>query len=209
MIDSHTPHQLHMSIILNPLSSLSAPFHFPQDERCPFVSSLSAHNAVSSSFPSPFSLDPFNLLSSLSTYTMTTLRVGCVVDGESTSFAIKISSKETVSELKDGIKRTLSPRYDNIPAMDLILWRVEIPDEVEILTKDKARDDEEGVPTKDGIILAKNMDVVRSSDNSTYSARQLSPSMRIIGRFFPEHPTADVVHVIVQPPASGNATHCV
>ncbi|KAK3813926.1 MAG: hypothetical protein J3Q66DRAFT_370879 [Benniella sp.] len=134
---------------------------------------------------------------------MTTFRVGCVVDKESISFPISISSEETVGELKDKIKRTLSPRFDNIPAMNLTLWRVDIPDEDLTLTKDKAGDNEEGVSTKDGIVLAKNMDIVRASDHSTYSASQLTPPMRTIRRFFLQPPTADIIHVIIQAPTPG------
>ncbi|KFH68113.1 hypothetical protein MVEG_06843 [Podila verticillata NRRL 6337] len=53
----------------------------------------------------------------------------CVVDGESTSFSVEIDRTKTVDHLKKAIKAEKSPRFDDIAADELTLWRVSIPDD--------------------------------------------------------------------------------
>ncbi|KAG0072983.1 hypothetical protein BGZ92_003966 [Podila epicladia] len=44
------------------------------------------------------------------------LTLFCLVDGESTSFPVKIESTETIGDLKDEIKRKMTPRFDDVAA---------------------------------------------------------------------------------------------
>ncbi|KAG0320827.1 hypothetical protein BG000_003444 [Podila horticola] len=57
----------------------------------------------------------------------------CLVDGEATSIAIpvEIESTKTIGDLKDLIKTKKTPRFDDIAADELTLWRVSIPDAVD------------------------------------------------------------------------------
>ncbi|KAG0285780.1 hypothetical protein BGZ97_007676, partial [Linnemannia gamsii] len=45
------------------------------------------------------------------------------------AFPVPISSAETVGELKDKIKTKKAPRFDDVAADELSLWRVSIPDD--------------------------------------------------------------------------------
>ncbi|KAF7730081.1 hypothetical protein EC973_003027 [Apophysomyces ossiformis] len=53
----------------------------------------------------------------------------CLVEGESMqrAFSVKVSSADTVHDLKDAIKAEKSPEFDDIDANKLTLWLVEIP----------------------------------------------------------------------------------
>ncbi|KAF9308194.1 hypothetical protein BG003_011449, partial [Podila horticola] len=53
-----------------------------------------------------------------------------LVDGEATSnaFPVEIESTKTIDDLKDLIKNKKTPRFDDIAADELTLWRVSIPD---------------------------------------------------------------------------------
>ncbi|KAF9368743.1 hypothetical protein CPB97_004296 [Podila verticillata] len=55
----------------------------------------------------------------------------CLVDGEamSNAFPVKISSDDTVADLKNLIRTALVPQFDDIAAKDLILWCVSIPND--------------------------------------------------------------------------------
>ncbi|KAG0298008.1 hypothetical protein BGZ97_004183 [Linnemannia gamsii] len=55
------------------------------------------------------------------------LHLNCLVDGESTSFPVKIESNETIGELKKAIKTEKAPRFDDVAADELTLWHVSIP----------------------------------------------------------------------------------
>ncbi|KAF9079500.1 hypothetical protein BGX23_003894 [Mortierella sp. AD031] len=51
----------------------------------------------------------------------------CLVNGESTSFPVEIDPTKTIGDLKDAIKAKKTPRFDDVAADELILWRVSIP----------------------------------------------------------------------------------
>jgi hypothetical protein len=53
---------------------------------------------------------------------------GCLVDGESTSraFPVEIAAAMTVGQLKDRIKEKKTPKFDDIAADELTLWRVTV-----------------------------------------------------------------------------------
>ncbi|KAF9929835.1 hypothetical protein BGZ75_001334, partial [Mortierella antarctica] len=52
-----------------------------------------------------------------------------LVDGEDPSqgFPLSISSTATVGDLKEIIKAKMTPRFDDVAAKELTLWRVSIP----------------------------------------------------------------------------------
>ncbi|KAG0008273.1 hypothetical protein BGZ81_004183, partial [Podila clonocystis] len=51
----------------------------------------------------------------------------CIENGETTPFSVKVDRNEIVDELKKAIKTEKAPRYDDVAADDLTLWRVSIP----------------------------------------------------------------------------------
>ncbi|KAF9965976.1 hypothetical protein BGZ65_000526, partial [Modicella reniformis] len=87
----------------------------------------------------------------------------CLVEGEKSSFPVDIKPVKTVDRLKKAIKKAIKEQKSNdlgdVDADKLTLWRVEIPDEDKVLTKDKARPEEKGVLTKDKVVLTEGMDI--------------------------------------------------
>ncbi|RUS21334.1 hypothetical protein BC937DRAFT_92985 [Endogone sp. FLAS-F59071] len=77
----------------------------------------------------------------------------CLVRGESPqrAFKVRISKRNNVSDLKDLIKEKKTPRFNDIAADELTLWKVNIPiptddDEEEALANLTLEDNEkEGV----------------------------------------------------------------
>ncbi|KAG0251529.1 hypothetical protein BGZ95_006869 [Linnemannia exigua] len=64
---------------------------------------------------------------------MTDRRIGlfCLVDGEALShaFPVEMETSKTIGDLKDLIKAKKAPRFDDIAAAELTLWRVAVPDD--------------------------------------------------------------------------------
>ncbi|KAG0041779.1 hypothetical protein BGZ83_001320 [Gryganskiella cystojenkinii] len=51
----------------------------------------------------------------------------CLVDGEPIPFPVEIEPTKTIGSLKKAIKDEKTPRFDDVAADELILWRVSIP----------------------------------------------------------------------------------
>ena len=113
---------------------------------------------------------------------MADLKLFCLVDGGSTSnaFPVKITSTDTIADLRELIKIKKSPEFDDIAADKLTLWRVSIP----------VTDDNEDFP----ILL----DNIRENEKRKLRATY---KVSIFGATLPE----ETIHVIVQRPPSGNA----
>ncbi|KAG0249979.1 hypothetical protein DFQ27_009685, partial [Actinomortierella ambigua] len=110
--------------------------------------------------------------------TPTTLTLFCLVDGASTSraFPVNISPDDSMDDLKKLIKAKKAPRFDDVAADKLTLWRVSIP---------ASEDDDETS------ILIDNV----TSDHK----RKLSPLTRLT-KVFPEELPEETIHIIVQRP---------
>ncbi|GJJ77556.1 hypothetical protein EMPS_09915 [Entomortierella parvispora] len=54
-----------------------------------------------------------------------TLRLNCIMDGESSSFPVDIASSESVSTLKDEIKKKKDPEFNEIAADKLTLFHID------------------------------------------------------------------------------------
>ena len=112
---------------------------------------------------------------------MVALNLLCLVDGESTSraFPVSVPSTETIGSLKKLIKTEKSPRFDDIAANELTLWRVSIS--LGLLNERKP------------IVLSE-----------VESAVELDPTDDISDNF-EEKPPKKTIHIIVQrPPPRGN-----
>jgi hypothetical protein len=57
------------------------------------------------------------------------LGLNCLVLGDDPNHVspIKIDRNESVGTLKDAIKDKMRPKFDNVPAHSLVLWKVSIP----------------------------------------------------------------------------------
>lgn len=105
----------------------------------------------------------------------------CLVDREATSnaFSIKILSSDTVYDLKELIKTKKAPRFDDVAATELTLWRVSIPD------------DDDKIP-----ILLNNV--------TTSDKKELHP-MDDISDVFEVQLPKKTFHILFQRSQSGNA----
>src|SRR5690242_17512620 len=61
----------------------------------------------------------------------TTITLLCLVHGDSSVFPVRIDKTLLVGDLKDEIKKKKSPKFDDIPANELTLWKVDISDDDE------------------------------------------------------------------------------
>jgi hypothetical protein len=106
----------------------------------------------------------------------------CVVEGESTSnaFPVEIEPTKSIGSLKDAIKTKKSPRFNDIAADKLKLYKVSIP-----------------------VVATRREDEI-TLDPQSKSKGELSPVTRI-SKVFAEEPPEETIHIIVQ--RSGNATY--
>ncbi|KAF9946559.1 hypothetical protein BGZ72_000228 [Mortierella alpina] len=110
----------------------------------------------------------------------TPMKLFCLVDGESTfnAFPVEIGPDQTIGDLKNLIKTKRTPRFDDVAADELTLWRVSIsfPDD---------NDDE-------AHILLDSLD----------EKKKLGPATRL-SKVFPEDFSEETIHILVQrtPPA--------
>lgn len=109
------------------------------------------------------------------------LALFCLVDGHSISqaFEVKASNTTTISGLKKLIKAEKAPRFDDVAADELILWRVFHP----------------------AIAANEDQPVLLSAINSP---TKLNPTHEIFD-VFPEAPPKKTIHIIVQRPPPGNS----
>ncbi|KAG0248147.1 hypothetical protein BG011_000423 [Mortierella polycephala] len=98
------------------------------------------------------------------------------LDNESTfkAFSVKISSADTIYDLKKLIKAEKTPKFDDISADELTLWRVSV----------LISDDEEELPIK---------------PNSLTYKKRLGPAARF-SNVFPEGLLEGTAHIIVHRP---------
>ena len=105
----------------------------------------------------------------------------CLVDGESTSFEVDIESTRTINCLKRAIKIEMSPRFDDITANDLTLWKVSVPVAPKKERKEISLAD---VPSKE--------ELYETDD---------------VSEVFDEQPPGKTIHIIVlRPPQSNTRT---
>jgi hypothetical protein len=115
---------------------------------------------------------------------MATLSLWCLVDGQSTSraFLVQIAPDSSVDQLKDKIKEKKANEFSDVDADMLNLWRVSIP----VVRADRQRP----------IVL-----------NDLESSVELDPTDDV-SDVFKEEPSKKTIHIIIQFPPPGNATHC-
>jgi hypothetical protein len=103
----------------------------------------------------------------------------CVVDGEDTPFSVKISSTDTVDDLKNLIVNgNQGPAFREVATKDLILWRVSIP-----------------VNAKGNAIILDNV--------AEIDKEKMAPTDDV-GEVFKETPPKKTIHIIIQVPQRGN-----
>ena len=102
----------------------------------------------------------------------------CIVVGEDVSFPVEIEKSKTVGQLKDDIKKKNS-RLADFNALDLILYRVDLPDD----------------------------DNLEHNVKETLRGRldPLKPSKKWVA-IYPDGLQEDTVHILVQPLRSSKST---
>ncbi|CAG8686014.1 3542_t:CDS:2, partial [Acaulospora colombiana] len=58
-----------------------------------------------------------------------TYKLFCIVEGESSPFPVEIQPDQTISALKDAIKLEMQPRFNDIAANELTLYKLNIPED--------------------------------------------------------------------------------
>ena len=60
---------------------------------------------------------------------ITMLNLNCYLRGDprNCAFAVHINDDKTVSKLRDAIKEEIRPKFDNVPANELVLWKNSVP----------------------------------------------------------------------------------
>ena len=107
---------------------------------------------------------------------MTNITIYCVDHREKAAFAFEvvINSAKRISYLKQLIKETRPEIYAHVNAIQLELWKVNIPDNTSIQT----------------LILQENND----------NGFKLMLPTRNIDRYFPDEPAKDCIHVVIGRP---------
>ena len=124
---------------------------------------------------------------------MSTFTLSCLVVGENpyeNAFPVDINTNKvkTVGHLKDAIKEKLHPKFENVTANDIKLWKVDIsPEENEKLDL---------VNTKLNVNIKEELGGV-----------ELLPLSKI-SKYFPSQPADEHIHIIVQRPVETKEVHC-
>ncbi|KAF8914827.1 hypothetical protein BGZ58_005653, partial [Dissophora ornata] len=105
------------------------------------------------------------------------LNLTCLVDGESTSFPVKIESSETIGTLKKAIKLEKPNDFSDVDADKLTLWRVSIP-----------------------VLPKKDRKEISLADVPLNSKEELDETDDI-SDVFKEPPPKKTIHIIVQRPS--------
>ncbi|RHZ77618.1 hypothetical protein Glove_174g112 [Diversispora epigaea] len=102
----------------------------------------------------------------------------CLVEGDSKEKTFKVIAgvNEEVNDLKKKIKEELHPRFENTPANDIVLWKVNIPIEEDTMEVD--------------LILSDIQDKLK-----------LSNPTKIINEVFTEKLTRSFIHIIIERPS--------
>ncbi|OAQ22282.1 hypothetical protein K457DRAFT_345649 [Linnemannia elongata AG-77] len=115
------------------------------------------------------------------TMTDNLLTLFCLVDGDSVPFSVDIDASKTVDHLKDAIKSKKTPRFDDVAADELTLWRVSIP----------------LVPKKDR----------KDISLGEVSSKEELDETDDLSDVFQDKLPKKTIHIIVQRPPPGNSTH--
>ncbi|KAG0287865.1 hypothetical protein BGZ98_004454, partial [Dissophora globulifera] len=108
------------------------------------------------------------------------LSLFCLVDGDATSFSIKIPLSDTVDDLKKAIKDEIPDTFNGVDSKNLALWRVSIP-----------------VPPK------KDRKHISLSDLPSNSREELDETDDVAD-VFADTPPKKTIHIIVQRPPSSD-----
>src|SRR2546421_420199 len=123
---------------------------------------------------------------------MSTITLSCLVVGENpyeNAFPVDIDTNKvkTVGHLKDAIKEKLHPKFENVTANDIKLWKVDISFEEE----------------------NKKLELVNTKINvnikDELGGAELLPLSKI-SKHFPSQPADEHIHIIIQRPPETTAT---
>ncbi|KAG0255300.1 hypothetical protein DFQ27_006325, partial [Actinomortierella ambigua] len=137
----------------------------------------------------------------------TLLTLFCLVDGETNSFPVDIEPSKTVAHLKKLIKAMKAPRFDDIAADKLTVWRVSIP---VLPKKDRKEIRLADVPSDERRELNEFDDVASMLAEAPPNPIEASPKKSIVPSLGKksstiEAPPKKIIHIIVQRPPPKDA----
>ena len=110
--------------------------------------------------------------------------LGCIVLGEKNAFPVDINKEKTIGYLKKTIKDEKSIALGSTDANELKLWKVNIPES-------EKHEIYEGIDIK-----------------VEFGGKELDSDLNTIGYYFEEQPTANYIHIIVEPPPPATTGKC-
>src|SRR3954453_437666 len=123
---------------------------------------------------------------------MSTITLSCLVVGENpyeNAFEVDIEKNKSISKFKDAIKEKLHPKFENVTANDIKLWKVDI-------SLEKENKKLELVNTKINVNIKKDL------------GGEKLPPLSKISKHFPSQPADEHIHIIVQRPVETKEVHC-
>jgi len=119
---------------------------------------------------------------------MTSLKVICLVDGESTTFPVTVQPTDLVGDLKDAVWKKI-PEFKEIPAKNLPILIQSLKDNETLL--DSLQEEQK-----------------EQEEQEKQKKKTKLHEMDVISDVFKEKPPTSTIHIIVQLPQPGNATFC-
>src|SRR3954453_17206535 len=123
---------------------------------------------------------------------MSTITLSCLVVGENpyeNAFEVDIEKNKSISKFKDAIKEKLHPKFENVTANDIKLWKVDI-------SLEKENKKLELVNTKINVNIKDELGGI-----------ELKPLSKI-SKHFSSQPADEHIHIIVQRPVETKEVHC-
>ena len=123
---------------------------------------------------------------------MSIITLSCLVVSENpyeNAFEVNIEINRSISKFKDAIKEKLHPKFENVTANDIKLWKVDISFEEENKKL-------ELVNTKINVNIKEEL-----------GGEELSPLSKI-SKHFTSQPTDEHIHIIIQRPVESKEVHC-
>src|ERR1700722_16379342 len=106
------------------------------------------------------------------------LELNCLVLGDDTShiFTVKIPDNDNVSTLKNAIWTKNRPVFDHIPAHQLVLWKVSLPDDENLQQTLDEQELVEGAALRRSFTRLSNVFPTRPKDEHLHILIQCSPT---------------------------------
>jgi hypothetical protein len=127
----------------------------------------------------------------------------CLIDGDAQPFKIKVASNKDIDDLKDVIHfKRHNSSFRDVDATDLVLWKVcqlvldaSVKLSLEARSFRRIQQLEEQIPNIPADVLPQLL-----RDFSTFAVRLNEPAVKV-SAIFPQQPSKDDIHIVIQIPA--------